>query len=134
MPDTFHFELVSPERQLISADIAEAIIPGEEGDLAAMPAHALLITQLRPGILTIPSVHGQEMKYYLRGGFADVGPEATVVLAEYAIPLAEMTAADMADEVALGEQALEKASGDEPRRVAQTRLDRLKALQAQLAA
>ena len=133
MADAFHFELVSPERQLLSANIAEAIIPGQEGDLAALPDHALLITQLRPGILTIPSLNGREAQYYLRGGFADVGPTETVVLAEYAVPLEELTAVMLTDETAQAQQAFNEASGDENRFAAQDRLERLQSLHARLA-
>ncbi len=133
MADTFHFELVSPERQLVSADIAEAIIPGQEGDLAALPNHALLVAQLRPGILTIPSLNGKETQYYLRGGFADVGPELTIVLAEYAVPLNELTAEMLTDEIAQAQQAFDEASGDDNRSAAQDRLERLQSLRTRLA-
>lgn len=129
---TFHFELVSPERQLVSADIGEAIIPGQEGDFAALPQHAPFIAQLRPGILTIPSLNGREVQYYLRGGFADVGPDTTVVLAEYAVPLEDFKAAGIADEVAQAQQAFDEAADDEARYYAHDRLERLQSLQSRL--
>jgi F-type H+-transporting ATPase subunit epsilon len=132
MAQTFHFELVSPERQLVSADIAEAIIPGQEGDLAALPLHAPLITQLRPGILTIPKLNGAEAKYFLRGGFADVGPDVTVVLAEYAIPLSELTAAQLTDEIAAAQQVFDEAHDDASKFDAQDKLERLQSLKTQL--
>ena len=128
MAGTFHFELVSPERQLVSADIAEAIIPGQEGDLAALPEHALLITQLRPGILTTKASGGADKQYFLRGGFADVGPAETVVLAEYAVPLEEFTNEMLADEIAQAQQAFDEASDDEARYSTQDRLERLQSL------
>ena len=43
MAETFHFELTSPEQTLVSADLSEAVLPGQEGDLAAMPGRALMI-------------------------------------------------------------------------------------------
>jgi len=132
MAGTFHFELVSPERQLVSADIAEAIIPGQEGDLAALPEHALLITQLRPGILTTKASGGADKQYFLRGGFADVGPAETVVLAEYAVPLEEFTNEMLADEIAQAQQAFDEASDDEARYSTQDRLERLQSLQGRL--
>ncbi len=133
MADTFHFELVSPERCLVSAALAEAVIPGQEGDLAALPEHALLITQLRPGILTTRSASGEQRQYYLRGGFADVGPKETIVLAEFAVPLEELSAEMLADEVAQAEQALREAHDDASRMSAQDRLERLVSLRARLA-
>jgi F-type H+-transporting ATPase subunit epsilon len=128
MADTFHFELVSPERQLLAEDLAEAVIPGQEGDLAALPNHALLITQLRPGILTTKSPSGQEKQYFLRGGFADVGPGETVVLAEYAVPLENFTSEMLSDEIAQAQQAFDDAHDDESRYATQDRLERLQSL------
>ncbi|MBI4724069.1 MAG: F0F1 ATP synthase subunit epsilon [Rhodomicrobium sp.] len=133
MAETFHFELVSPERQLISGDVAEAVIPGQEGDFAALPNHALLIAQLRPGILTTRSTGGEEKHFYLRGGFADVGPGETVVIAEYAVALEDFSSAMLADEIAQAQQTFDEAHDDESRLSAQDRLERLQSLQPRLA-
>jgi F-type H+-transporting ATPase subunit epsilon len=132
MADTFHFELISPEQKLFSSNIPEAVLPGQEGDLAAMPGRALMIMKLRPGILTIRSKEA-EKQYFLRGGFADVGPEQTTVLAEYAIPLAELTSEVLDDEIAQAQQAFDEAPEDGRRISAWDRLERLQALKGQLA-
>jgi F-type H+-transporting ATPase subunit epsilon len=132
MADTFHFELISPEQKLFSSDIPEAVLPGQEGDLAAMPGRALMIMKLRPGILTIRSKE-VEKQYFLRGGFADIGPEQTTVLAEYAIPLAELTGEVLDDEIAQAQQAFDEAPEDGRRISAWDRLERLQALKGQLA-
>jgi F-type H+-transporting ATPase subunit epsilon len=134
MAGTFHFELVSPERQLLSGDIAEAIIPGQEGDLAALPNHALLIAQLRPGILTTKTPAGEEKRFYLRGGFADVGPGETVVIAEYAVPIEEFTSVMLSDEIAQAQQAFDEAQGDLSKLAAQDRLERLQSLAPRIGA
>jgi F-type H+-transporting ATPase subunit epsilon len=133
MADSFHFELISPERQLISASLAEAVIPGQEGDLAALPNHALLIAQIRPGILTTRSTTNVQKQYFLRGGFADVGPEETVVLAEYAVPLEDFTAEMLEDEIAQAQQAFDEAHDDASRFAAQDRLERVQSLKIRLA-
>lgn len=132
MTETFHFELTSPEKTLVSTDLSEAVLPGQEGDLAAMPGRALMIMKLRPGILTTRSKEG-EQQYFLRGGFADVGPEQTVVLTEYAIPLAQLTADILADEIAQAQQAFNEAPEDGRRSSAWDWLERLQALKERLA-
>ncbi len=132
MADTFHFELISPEQKLVSANLAEAVLPGQEGDLAAMPGRALMIMKLRPGILTTKSKEG-EKQYFLRGGFADVGPEETVVLAEYAIPLQDLTAEILTDEIAQAQQAFDEAPDDVRRISSWDRLERLQTLKDRLA-
>jgi F-type H+-transporting ATPase subunit epsilon len=132
MADTFHFELISPERELVSANLSEAVLPGQEGDLAAMPGRALIILKLRPGILTTKAKEG-EKQYFLRGGLADVGPEETVVLAEYAIPLSDLTKEILTDEIAQAQQALDEAADDSRRISAWDRLERLQTLEVRLA-
>jgi F-type H+-transporting ATPase subunit epsilon len=97
-----------------------------------MPEHALLITGLRPGVLTTRSTSGEEKKYYLRGGFADVGPKETVVLAEFALPLEDLTPALFADEMAQAQEAFDRAIGEEQRYSAQDRLERMQSLKTQL--
>jgi F-type H+-transporting ATPase subunit epsilon len=133
MAEAFHFELISPERELVSADIAEAVIPGQEGDFAALPNHAPLISQLRPGVLSTRTVNGDRKEYFLRGGYADVGPAETVVLAEFAVPLEEFTAEMLADEIAQAQQAFDEAHDDDARFTTQDRLERLQSLRTRVA-
>jgi F-type H+-transporting ATPase subunit epsilon len=83
------FDLVSPERRLMQAEVTSVQIPGADGDMTAMPNHAPLITTLRPGILRVETTSGTE-EFVVTGGFAELG-EGVSVLAENALPMAEMT-------------------------------------------
>ena len=51
------FDLVSPERRLVSVPVREVRLPGTEGDLTAMPGHAPTIVTLRPGIVSVVASH-----------------------------------------------------------------------------
>ncbi|MBO9463609.1 ATP synthase epsilon chain [Pelagimonas phthalicica] len=88
MADTMQFDLVSPERSLLSTQVSSVQIPGADGDLTAMPNHAPLITTLRPGILTVETDKGAQ-EYVVTGGFAEIG-ESLSVLAEKALPKADV--------------------------------------------
>ena len=90
MADTMQFDLVSPERSLASLQATAVVIPGAEGDMTAMPMHAPTITTLRPGLLKVESPEGNS-DYVVTGGFAEIGVEGLSVLAEKAIPTAELT-------------------------------------------
>eukprot|EP00581_Thalassiosira_minuscula_P022865 CAMPEP_0184427936 /NCGR_PEP_ID=MMETSP0738-20130409/195668_1 /TAXON_ID=385413 /ORGANISM="Thalassiosira miniscula, Strain CCMP1093" /LENGTH=70 /DNA_ID=CAMNT_0026791673 /DNA_START=115 /DNA_END=324 /DNA_ORIENTATION=- len=70
MAETVHFDLVSPERRLVSVDATEVRIPGADGDLTAMAQHSPLITTLRPGIVTVTGPNGTA-DYVVTGGFAE---------------------------------------------------------------
>ncbi len=96
MANTMQFDLVSPERRLASLETTAVQIPGADGDLTAMPGHAPVITNLRPGILKVESPSGN-IDYVVTGGFAEIG-EGLSVLAERALPLEELSQ-DAFDEI-----------------------------------
>jgi F-type H+-transporting ATPase subunit epsilon len=96
MADTMQFELVSPERKLASGQATSVLIPGADGDLTAMPHHAPLVTTLRPGILVV-EMDGGRQEFAVTGGFAQVSAEGATILADEALPKAEM-APDLLDE------------------------------------
>ncbi len=84
------FDLVSPERRLASVEASEVQIPGADGDMTAMAGHAPTITTLRPGVLRVVHSGGAD-EYVVSGGFAEITAAGVSVLAEQALPRAEMT-------------------------------------------
>jgi F-type H+-transporting ATPase subunit epsilon len=90
MADTLQFDLVSPERRLASVQAREVQIPGADGDMTAMPDHAPTITTLRPGVLRVVHAGGTD-DYVVIGGFAEITATTVSVLAEEALPKAEVT-------------------------------------------
>ena len=84
------FDLVSPERRLASVEASEVQIPGADGDMTAMADHAPTITTLRPGVLTVVHKGGSDA-YVVSGGFAEITAKTVSVLAEQALPKAEVT-------------------------------------------
>lgn len=91
MADTMQFDLVSPERNLLSVPVREVRLPGTEGDLTAMPGHAPAIVNLRPGIVTVVTADGTQTEFAVTGGFVEINGEAVSLLAERGHPRAEMT-------------------------------------------
>jgi F-type H+-transporting ATPase subunit epsilon len=92
MAGTVKFDLVSPERRLVAMEAVEVQIPGAQGDLTAMEGHAPTITTLRPGVLRAVSA-GSQAAFAVTGGFAEITAGSVSVLAERAIPMAEVTGA-----------------------------------------
>ena len=132
MPDAFKFELVSPERLLVSDDVEQVLVPGSEGDMTVLANHAPLLTTLRPGLLDIGLPNGEHKRYFIRGGFAEVGPSGLTVLAETAIDLVELDAGQFAQAVKDAEEDVADATEDAVRDRAQTKLDQLRQVQATL--
>lgn len=111
MADTMQFDLVSPERLLASVTASAVQIPGADGEMTAMANHAPLITTLRPGIVKVTSAEG-EASFVVTGGFAEITPEATSVLAERAMPVGEVTQDVLDDFVAAAVAARDNATPD----------------------
>ncbi|WP_312527942.1 ATP synthase F1 subunit epsilon [Paracoccus sp. (in: a-proteobacteria)] len=91
MADTMQFDLVSPERNLVSVAAREVRLPGSEGDLTAMPGHAPAIVNLRPGVVTVIAADGTETEFAVTGGFVEINNEGVTLLAERGHPRAEIT-------------------------------------------
>ena len=85
-----HGGLGSPGRRLAAVDASEVQIPGADGDMTAMAGHAPTITTLRPGLLRVVHSGGAD-EYVVSGGFAEITVAGVSVLAEQALPRAEMT-------------------------------------------
>ena len=105
------FDLVSPERSLASLEVTAVQIPGADGDMTAMADHAPTITTLRPGLLTAEA-DGTETSYLVTGGFAEIGAGGVTVLAERAMPKADVTQADMDALMADAKAVLEGAAAE----------------------
>jgi F-type H+-transporting ATPase subunit epsilon len=132
MADTFKFELVSPERLLVSAEVEQVVVPGSEGDFTMLAHHAPLLTSLRPGVLDIGSGGTDRRRYFVRGGFAEIGPAGLTVLAETAIDLVELDKAVLDQTIKDAEEDVTDAKEDTARDRAKTRLEHLRQVQLAL--
>lgn len=111
MADTMQFDLVAPERMLASMRAGSVMIPGSEGDMTVYPDHMPVITTLRPGLVVAAGPDGAQ-EFVVSGGFAEIGPEGASILAERAVPRADVTGAFMAQLLADAEAARESAGAE----------------------
>ena len=133
MAETINFELVSPEELLLSGEVLDVTVPGSEGEFGVFPRHAPFITTLKPGILKVNLAEGGMREVVVRGGFAEVGPEALTVLAEQATPVEEIDTAALETDIRNAQDDVKDATDDDGRDKAQARLDQLRELQGLLA-
>lgn len=84
-------EIISPEKVLVSRDVDMVVMPGEEGDIAAMPEHAPMMLLLRGGIVTLYDGETPKERYFVGGGFADMTPTRCTILADEAVPTTEIS-------------------------------------------
>ena len=132
MSDAFKFELVSPERLLVSGDVEQVVVPGAEGEMTVLAHHAPLLTTLRPGLLDIGYAGGEHKRFFVRGGFAEVSAAGLIVLAETAIDLVELDSAQLSQAIKDSEEDVADAADNSARDRAQTKLDHLRQVQSTL--
>jgi F-type H+-transporting ATPase subunit epsilon len=90
MADKLQFELVSPEKLLLSEPVGMVVVPGAEGNFGVLPGHALLISTVRPGVIDVYEDRTVTERIFVSGGFAEVTPERCTVLADEAVPLSSL--------------------------------------------
>jgi F-type H+-transporting ATPase subunit epsilon len=129
MAEKIAFDLVSPERLLLSDEADMVTVPGTEGYMGVMAGHAPVITTLRPGMIDV-SKDGTDTRFFIRGGFAEVGPDRITVLAEEAVPLAELDLAVLDQRIKDSEEDLIAAPTDAEKARVQELLDDLKLVRA----
>ena len=78
-----HFELVTPDRLVMSDDVYMVVVPGTEGDSGIMAGHAPYMTTLKNGEISVyRSAGATPEKIAVSGGFAEVGDKGLTILAE----------------------------------------------------
>jgi len=131
MADQIQFELVSPERLLLSQPVEMVVVPGVEGDFGVLPGHAPMVSTVRPGVIAVFEAGKVAHRIFVAGGFAEVTPERCTVLAEQAQPVADLDRTSAESEIRDARDDLGEAKDDAER----ARLDaRLAAAEAKLAA
>ncbi|WP_319533739.1 F0F1 ATP synthase subunit epsilon [uncultured Cohaesibacter sp.] len=130
MAEAFSFELVSPERLVLSAACRSVVVPGMDGFFTVLKDHAPVIASISPGVLEAELEDGSKQDIYIRGGFADVTPSSLKVLVEQALPVADLDHDRVAQLIKDAEEDVADADTDDVKNEAALRLARLQKLQS----
>lgn len=130
MADSFKFELVSPEKLLVSQDIVSVVIPGSEGEMTVMAHHAPTMTAIKPGLVEVEAEGGNKDSYVVFGGFADILPDVCTLLAESAVRVADIDREDLAQRVQNAREDIADAKDDATKAKAEEYLNHLTTLQS----
>jgi F-type H+-transporting ATPase subunit epsilon len=123
MADKLEFELVSPERLLLSRPVEMVVVPGAEGDFGVLAGHAPLVSAVRPGVIEVYEADKVTDRIFIAGGFAEVTPQRCTVLAETAMPVADIDRAQVEQELKDLADELAAAKTEDERAAVQSRLD-----------
>lgn len=128
MADAYTFELVSPERLLVSEQVESVVIPGSEGEMTVLANHAPTMTTIKPGVVVVKTVAGREDRYVVFGGFADILPTGCTLLAESAMPAGDLRREYLETRIAAAREEVGTTSNDHARTKAEEFLAHLTTL------
>jgi F-type H+-transporting ATPase subunit epsilon len=109
MADLLKFELVSPERLLSSGEVRRSSCRGPKASSRCWPTTRPVLATMKPGVVTVTDADGSEERIFVRGGFAEINPAGLTVLAEEAIAVKDLSAADLDEKISNAQE--EEAQG-----------------------
>ena len=131
MTDKIAFDIVSPERLLLSDEADMVTVPGSEGDFGVLAGHMPLISTLRPGVIDIRGgSESGDLRFFVLGGFAEANPRKLTVLAEEAVPITSVDAATLDQKIKNTEEDLVLAKNESDRARVAEQLDHLRQLRS----
>lgn len=122
MAETLEFELVSPEKLLISEPVEMVVVPGSEGNFGALPQHAPMLSTVRPGVIDVYKGGQVTDRIFVAGGFAEVAQDRCTVLAEEAVRVADMSVDGVRARLQAAKDAYQEADGATEKAQAQSRI------------
>jgi F-type H+-transporting ATPase subunit epsilon len=130
MADKIQFDLVSPERLLLSEEVDMVTLPGSEGEFGVLPGHAPVLATLKSGVVEVKGLSEALSRIFVRGGFAEVNNDKVTVLAEEAVPLSDVDANELDQRIRNTGEDLGAARSDDERARIAAELEHLKELRA----
>ena len=83
-------KVVSPQKVIFQKEVEMAVLPGAEGDFAAMQDHSPFISSLRPGQMAIMSNNKAEESFFISGGLVMLKGKVCEVLVDQIEPLKDL--------------------------------------------
>lgn len=128
MADKIAFELVSPDRLLISEDVDMIVVPGTEGDFGVLLGHQPMISTVRPGILEVQNSGGEDRRIFVNGGFAEITSDRCAVMTEEAVPVEDLKRGDLEKRIEDAEEDAQEARSDLERHLLDLKLTTLRGM------
>ena len=116
------FELVTPERLVVSRGVDMVVVPGAEGDFGVLPRHTPMISTVRPGVVRVYEGGEVSEEMFVAGGFAEVTLARCTVLADQALPVERLDRAAAEQKLKDAREDRADASTDDERREAEKQI------------
>lgn len=114
-------EIITPEKSVYKDEVNEVVVPTVEGEIAILPNHVNLLTQVNPGELIIKKGSSNQ-SLAITGGFLEVADNKVSVLADYAVKAQDIEVARAQEAKKRAEKLMSEKISDNDLRVAQGEL------------
>lgn len=78
---TFHLKVLTADKLFYEGDVQRCVVRVASGDIGILPRHTPYVAPLGIGGLTVTDAAGNRRMAAVSGGFVEVGPEATTIIA-----------------------------------------------------
>ena len=112
MAMTIHVDIVSTSREIFSGPVTLVTATGELGELGILPRHSQLLTRLKPGLIKLRMLNGEEEVFYVSGGLMEVQPHVVTILADTAESAGNLDEAAALEAKRHAEQLMADKRGD----------------------
>ncbi|MDI2090984.1 ATP synthase F1 subunit epsilon [Commensalibacter oyaizuii] len=107
---SIQLEIISPEEVVLSQNVDMAVLPGLEGDIAAMEGHAPMIFLLRGGVINLYEGDKITQSFFVEGGFAEMKETQCTVLAKEVTKLDALSEEKVRQRLATLEESYKEAA------------------------
>jgi F-type H+-transporting ATPase subunit epsilon len=105
-------EIISQDRIVFEGEVDKISLPGVDGVAGILPKHTPLLMVLKFGIITL-TASGREQYFTVAGGFAEVKPNRTTILADAAENVNEINVKRAEEARKRAEKMLEEGLGED---------------------
>ena len=108
----FMCDIVTPVAKLVSDEVELVVVPGVEGEMGFLKGHAPLVSVLADGEARVKAVGASETVHYaLQGGYVEVTDDKVIILADRALPAADIDVEQVREQLTGIEEQLSDARG-----------------------
>ncbi len=118
-----HIQIVTPEKMTLDTEADEIVVPTITGEIAILPMHAALFTQLAPGELIIKKGSNSD-HFVVVGGFLEVSADKVTILADYAVHGKDISAVQAQEAMERAKKKMEEKLSAEDFAIAESELRR----------
>ena len=101
-PGLMKTQIISPDEEIYNGNSEMVVLPGEDGDFAAMFEHAPLITYLRPGKIELYEIDDKDKTvFFVSGGFVKVKNNTCQIMVDYIKKISDINVKSNSEKISL---------------------------------